>query len=57
MGRQSGRWFRIAVAAGFALGVLLLITTIYTFRYAVRHLIFDHLSLMVVRAGPAAAGS
>lgn len=44
MGRQSGRWFRIAVAAGFALGVLLLVTTIYTFRYVVRHLIFDHLS-------------
>jgi serine phosphatase RsbU (regulator of sigma subunit) len=44
MGRQSGRWFRVAVAAGFALGVLLLITTIYTFRYVVRHLIFDHLS-------------
>jgi len=28
---QSARWFRLAVAAGFALGLLLMLDTIYTF--------------------------
>jgi serine phosphatase RsbU (regulator of sigma subunit) len=40
---HSARWFRLAVAAGFALGLLLLLDTIYTFRYVVRNLVFDHL--------------
>ena len=41
---RSARWFRFAVAAGFALGLLLLLDTIYTFRYVVRFLVFDHLT-------------
>jgi hypothetical protein len=41
---HAARWFRLAVAAGFALGVLLLLDTIYTFRYVVRYLVFDHLT-------------
>lgn len=40
----SVRWFRFAVAAGFALGVLLLVDTVYTFRSIVRHLVFDHVA-------------
>lgn len=40
----SARWFRVAVGAGFALGLLLLADTIYTFRFVVRHLVFDHLA-------------
>ena len=44
MKRQSSRWFRVAVAAGFLLGLVLLADTIYTFRYVVRPLVLDRLS-------------
>jgi serine phosphatase RsbU (regulator of sigma subunit) len=44
MKRYSSRWFRVAVAAGFVLGLLLLADTIYTFRYVVRPLVMDRLS-------------
>jgi hypothetical protein len=40
--RHSARWFRAAVAAGFLLG--LLVDTIYTFRYVVRHLVLGHVA-------------
>lgn len=44
MKRHSTRWFRVAVTAGFLLGLLLLADTIYTFRFVVRPLVLDRLS-------------
>lgn len=44
MKRHSSRWFRVAVATGFLLGLLLLADTIYTFRSVVRPLVLDRLS-------------
>jgi sigma-B regulation protein RsbU (phosphoserine phosphatase) len=42
--QHSVRWFLVAVAAGFVLGLLLLVDSIYTFRFVVRPLVFDHLA-------------
>lgn len=42
--RRTGRWFRPAVAVGFLLGALLLVDTVYTFRYVVRPLVLDHVA-------------
>jgi serine phosphatase RsbU (regulator of sigma subunit) len=47
------RWFKAAVAAGFLLGILLAVSTVYTFRYVVRHLVLDHVA---VRAGQVVSG-
>lgn len=44
MTRRTGRWFRLAVAVGFLLGILLLADTVYTFRYVVRPLVLDHIA-------------
>ena len=47
------RWFQAAVAVGFLLGILLAVSTVYTFRYVVRHLVLDHVA---VRAGQVVSG-
>lgn len=38
------KWFSVALAAGFLLGVALLVESILTYRYVTRHLVREHLS-------------
>lgn len=44
MRRYRFKWFSAAVAAGFLLGVALLVESIFTYRYVTRHLVREHLS-------------
>ena len=44
MKRQRFGWFKIALATGFLLGVVLLVESSLTYRYVTRHLIYDHLN-------------
>ncbi len=44
MKRQWFGWFNVALAAGFLLGVVLLVESSLTYRYVTRHLVRDHLT-------------
>ena len=44
MKRQRFRWFELAIAVGFLLGVALLVESSFTYQYVTRHLVRDHLT-------------
>lgn len=44
MKRRRFGWFKVAIAAGFLLGGVLLVESSLTYRYVTRHLVRDHLT-------------